>query len=84
MIKTKDRSCDFIPVEWIDEIQGSYRDSAKLEIHLSNWMRIRETNIWITELSLSKMVKLSGLSNGYLGQEFFGGGELGKKEILLF
>ena len=47
MIKTKNRSCDFIPVEWIDEIQAVLSgDSAKLEIHLSNWMRIRETNIW--------------------------------------
>ena len=47
-------SADF-PQKWIDQVQEVMEgDSKKKEIHLSNWMRIRETHIWDHEKLILK------------------------------
>ena len=47
LIEGKNKSANKVPQNWIDEIKEVLRDDSKRkEIHLTNWMRIRETHIW--------------------------------------
>ena len=55
IIQGKKRISAEFPQKWIDQVQEVIDgDSKKKEIHLSNWMRIRETHIWDHEKLILK------------------------------
>ena len=55
IIQGKKRISTEFPQKWIDQVQEVIEgDSKKKEIHLSNWMRIRETHIWDHEKLILK------------------------------